>query len=63
MEDIRVPMRQGSIDDITEGDAVDGSQDTPMDSMNSQGAKAIYEREAALEIDYSLLSEEYKEVS
>ncbi|KAK3794036.1 hypothetical protein RRG08_028468 [Elysia crispata] len=61
MEDIRVPMRKGSMDDI-EGEGVDGSQETPMDTSSSQGTKAIYEREATLEIDYSLLSDENKEL-
>ncbi|GFO15543.1 structural maintenance of chromosomes protein [Plakobranchus ocellatus] len=61
MEDIRVPMRRGTMDDI-EGEGVDGSQETPMDSLSSQGAKAIYEKEAALDIDYSLLSEDHKEL-
>ncbi|BFZ10782.1 hypothetical protein BsWGS_13821 [Bradybaena similaris] len=59
MEDIRVPMTRGSIDDISqEGEGAD-SQETPQDS---QGNKAIYEREAALEIDYSSLTEDYKEL-
>ena len=49
------------MDDI-EGEGVDGSQETPMDTSSSQGTKAIYEREATLEIDYSLLSDENKEV-
>ena len=40
----------------------DGSQDTPTDSMSSRGARAIYEREARIEIDYSQLEDEYKEV-
>uniref|UniRef100_A0A2C9K3R1 Structural maintenance of chromosomes protein n=1 Tax=Biomphalaria glabrata TaxID=6526 RepID=A0A2C9K3R1_BIOGL len=62
MDDIRVPMRRGTIDDITEGDNADGSQETPADSMSTQGAKAIYEREAVLEIDYSSLSDEHKEL-
>uniref|UniRef100_A0A0B7A500 Structural maintenance of chromosomes protein n=1 Tax=Arion vulgaris TaxID=1028688 RepID=A0A0B7A500_9EUPU len=63
MEDIRVPMTRGSIEDISqEGDGADGSQDTALDSMGSQGAKAIYEREAALELDYSSLTDEHKEL-
>lgn len=62
MDDVRLPMLRGTMDDISqEGEGVD-SQDTPMDSMSSQGAKAIYEKEANLEIDYISLSEDYKEV-
>lgn len=59
-----MPMTRGSINDISqEGDGADGSQDTAAESAGSQGTKAIYEREAALEIDYSSLSDENKEVS
>ena len=49
------------MDDI-EGEGMEGSQETPMDTSSSQGTKAIYEREAALDIDYSILSDENKEV-
>ena len=62
MEDIRLPMTQGTMDDISqEGE---GSQDTSStgESMSSQGAKAIYEREAQIMLDYSALDDEYKEV-
>ncbi|XP_035827369.1 structural maintenance of chromosomes protein 1A [Aplysia californica] len=63
MDDIRIPMRRGTMDDISqEGEGGDGSQETPMDSLSSQGAKAIYEREANLDIDYSVLSEDHKEL-
>jgi len=63
MDDIRIPMRHGSMDDIAQdGEGPDGSQETPTDSMSSQGAKAIYEREAKLDIDYNMLSEDHKEL-
>lgn len=66
MEGIKLPMKQGSMDDISgEGDAssaVEGSQETPQDSMSTQGAKAIYEREAQILIDYALLDDDFKEV-
>lgn len=36
--------------------------DTPLDSMSSQGQKAIYAKEAQIQIDYSSLDEDVKEV-
>jgi hypothetical protein len=67
MEGFKLPLTRGSMDDIsgeTEmSERGDGTQETPLDSMSSQGAKAIYEREAQILIDYSALDEEFKEVS
>ena len=66
MEGIKLPLTVGSMDDIsgeTDMSGADGSQDAPPDSMSSQGAKAIYEKEAQIVIDYSALDDEYKEVS
>ena len=66
MEGIKLPLTQGSMEHIsgeTDMSGVDGSQDAPPDSMSSQGAKAIYEREAQILVNYSALDEEYKEVT
>lgn len=68
MDDIQLPMKKGTMDDISREDEPssqpDGStSETPMDSMSSQGARAIYEREAQITIDYDLLDEDYKDVS
>lgn len=64
MEGITIPMRRGSMDDISQEQ--DGSQadsdEMPRDSMNSQTAKAIYEREAMIQIDYSSLDDDHKEL-
>lgn len=66
MEGIKLPMRQGTMDDISRevetSSAVDGSQETPTDSTSTQGTRAMYEREAQILIDYSLLLDDYKEV-
>ena len=65
MEGIKLPLTRGSMEDIsgeTDMSGADGTQDTPQDSMSSQGAKAIYEKEAHILIDYSALDEEYREV-
>ena len=66
MDDIRLPMQQGSMDDISQSTGGDGGSqndsDLP-DSMSSQGARAIYEREARITIDYAALDDSYKDVS
>jgi len=68
MEDIRLPMSHGDMDDITQDMDMSSQQDssvgdTPSDSMSTQGARAIYEKEARIAIDYDQLGEEYKDVS
>jgi structural maintenance of chromosome 1 len=66
MDDIRLPMVRGRMDDISQEEAVssqpDASDSTPVDSMSSQGAKAIYEREANIVLDYSALDDDFKDV-
>ncbi|KAK7102755.1 structural maintenance of chromosomes protein 1A-like [Littorina saxatilis] len=65
MEGVKLPLTQGSMDDIsgeTDMSGVDGTQETPLDSMSSQGAKAIYEREAQILINYSALDEDIKDL-
>ena len=65
MDDIRLPMTQGSMEDITqEGESSQvPSSDLGVDSMSSQGARAIYEKEANIVIDYDQLSDDYRDVS
>lgn len=68
MDDIRLPMRMGTMDDISREDEPSSqpdsqsTADTPLDSMSSQGQKAIYAKEAQIQIDYSSLDEDVKEV-
>ena len=67
MENIDLPMKKGTMEDITQetnepSSQPDGSTETLTDSMSSQGAKRIYEKEANILIDYDLLDEEHKEV-
>ena len=65
MESIHLPLERGMIDDIsgeTDMSAADGSQDTPINSMSTQGAKVVYEREAHIVVDYSSMDDEHKEV-
>ena len=55
------------MDDISQSTGGDGGgsqndSDLP-DSMSSQGARAIYEREARITIDYAALDDSYKDVS
>ena len=65
MDDIRLPMMRGSMEDISqEGDQSSQMEasDTPADSLSTQGAKAIYEREARIRLDYDQLPDDHKEV-
>jgi|SRR6218665_1456553 len=63
MEGIHLPMSQGTMDDITqEGEPSSQMDQSTGESMNTQGARAIYEREAHIVIDYSRLSEDNKDV-
>ena len=67
MDDIRLPMVHGTMEDISQDGDMSSQQEssvgeTPTDSMSSQGAKAIYEREARISVDYDQLGDEYKDV-
>ena len=66
MDDIDLPMTKGTMEDITQENEAssqpDGSTETPTDSMSSQGAKRIYEKEANILIDYGRLDDDLKEV-
>ncbi|CAH1783210.1 unnamed protein product [Owenia fusiformis] len=69
MEDIKLPMTRGTMEDISqeagESSQVDSSMDqssTNVDSMSSQGAKAIYEKEANIRINYNKLDEDMKDL-
>ena len=64
MDDIRLPMRKGTMEDITQEDGQSSQQDSSeLDSMSTQGARKLYEREAHIIIDYSKLDDEDKDVS
>ena len=60
MDDIRLPMIKGTMEDISQ--EVESQSDHTGDSLNSQSAKAIYEREAHITVNYDKLDEDYKEV-
>lgn len=72
MDNINLPMRKGTMEDITQenetSSAIDGTQmdgtqsEMGLDSLSSKGAKKIYEKEALIIIDYSGLDDELKEV-
>lgn len=57
-------MVTGSMDDISqEGSAGAESQESEeRDSMSTQGQRAIYAREANIQVDYDNLEDELKEV-
>lgn len=71
MDNINLPMRKGTMEDITQenepssamdGTQMDGTQSETGDSLSSKGAKKIYEKEALIIIDYSSLDDDLKEV-
>jgi len=61
-----VPMSRGSMHDIAqEGDTAAASQSDSsavVDSLSTQGARQIYERESHIVVDYSQLDDDYKDV-
>ena len=61
-----MPMSRGSMHDIAqEGDAAAASQSDSsavVDSLSTQGARQIYERESHIVVDYSQLDDDYKDV-
>lgn len=66
MDDIHLPLKKGTMDDISREDEPSSqpeSTETPVDSMSSQGAKAIYEKEAQIVINFDDLDDDYKDVS
>jgi structural maintenance of chromosome 1 len=74
MEEIDIPMVRGSMDDIgdEEGASVGTSQSAEtgsstammdVDSMTSQGARMVYERESQIAINYAQLERRLKEVN
>ncbi|XP_074644873.1 structural maintenance of chromosomes protein 1A-like [Tubulanus polymorphus] len=60
MEGSKLPMKRGTMEDISQEES--SSQEDVADSMNTQDAKAIYEREAQIELDYSRLDEELTDI-
>ena len=63
MEGIDVPMTRGSMNDVAQEVDTGASQtESTVDSMSTQGARQIYEREAHIVIDYGRLDEDYKDV-
>lgn len=67
MDDIRLPMLHGTMDDISQEEGVasqaDSSTTEACDSMSSQGQRAIFEREAQISLNYARLDDDYKDVS
>jgi len=63
MEGVMVPMTRGSMDDIAqEADPGASQSDSTVDSLSTQGARQIYERESHIVVDYSHLDDDYKDV-
>ncbi|KAK7916201.1 hypothetical protein WMY93_011962 [Mugilogobius chulae] len=59
MQDIRLPLRSGTMDDISQGEG--GSQNE--ESSSQRTSSSVSAKEALIEIDYSHLSEDLKRIS
>ncbi|XP_029011415.1 structural maintenance of chromosomes protein 1A [Betta splendens] len=57
MQDIRLPLRSGTMDDISQGE---GSSQTE-DSSSQRTSSSVLAKEALIEIDYSILAEDLKD--
>lgn len=57
MQDIRLPLRSGTMDDISQGE---GSSQTD-DTSSQRTSSSVLAKEALIEIDYSNLSEDLKD--
>uniref|UniRef100_A0A8C7ZGX8 Structural maintenance of chromosomes protein 1A n=1 Tax=Oryzias sinensis TaxID=183150 RepID=A0A8C7ZGX8_9TELE len=57
MQDIRLPLRSGTMDDISQGE---GSSQTD-ESSSQRTSSSVLAKEALIEIDYSSLSEDLKD--
>ncbi|CAI9721520.1 maintenance of chromosomes 1A-like [Octopus vulgaris] len=65
MDDVHLPMKRGSMDDISQENDTSSQNDESTSDSNvreSQGSRAIYEKEARIQIDYSMLDDEEKEL-
>lgn len=58
-----MPMSRGTMDDIAEEVEPSSSQMDTGESMTSQGARHIYQREAHIVVDYASLDDDFKEVT
>lgn len=58
MDNIQIPISRGNLDDIDD----DGGDDPSFDMSSSQPSHIIYEKEAAIDIDYSALEKDLTEL-
>ena len=63
MEAVHLPLKRGSMDDIVGGASSSQLESSESGDRLSQGdTQAIYAREARIQVDYSRLSDDCKEV-
>ena len=62
MDDIRLPMIHGTMEDISQEAESEESQHTG-DSFLTPNAREIYEKEAHIKINYDKMDDDYKDVS
>ncbi|KAJ8257450.1 hypothetical protein GJAV_G00185730 [Gymnothorax javanicus] len=58
MQDIRLPLKSGTMDDISQGE---GSSQTDESTSSQKTSSTVLAKEALIEIDYSNLSEDLKD--
>lgn len=64
MQDVRLPMRHGTMDDISQEEGVQGSSQTDTEtSGSSQRSSNMYAREALIQINYNELNDDLKDLS
>ncbi|XP_054718962.1 structural maintenance of chromosomes protein 1A-like [Uloborus diversus] len=61
LEDIKIPMKKGSMDDIDHA-ASSQQDDVDLETSGNQSTQRIYEKEAKIVLDYSDLEEDLKEL-
>ncbi|XP_062314609.1 structural maintenance of chromosomes protein 1A [Osmerus eperlanus] len=57
MQDIRLPLRSGTMDDISQGEGTQAEES----SSSQRTSSTVLAKEALIEIDYSILSEDLKD--
>jgi hypothetical protein len=62
MEGVHVPMSHGRMEDIAEEVETSVNQSDTGESTTSQDVRHIFQREAHIVVDYSLLDDNYKDV-
>lgn len=61
MQDIKLPLRSGTMDDISQGEGSQADESSSSQSKSERASSTVLAKEALIEIDYSNLSEDLKD--